>query len=179
MKFAMIFLLNWISFLALSDEISAAFGITLGQKIPENIQIGSRETNGNFVLSFFKPADVKYIEEISIASYIDTGTNFVAMITGYGKFDSELKQKEAYDVLKEIIAKKYTNKFSRVKESAFKDKFTVEQGARSVQISKRIDLKQFPLSYTISVTYGDEVLCRKVIDSDMESKTKEVKRNQF
>jgi hypothetical protein len=179
MKFAMVLLLNWISFLALSDEISAAFGITLGQKIPENVKIDSCETNGNFLLSFFKTADVKYIEEIAIASYIDTGTNFVAYINGYGKFDSEFKQQEAYEVLKDVISKKYLNKNSRFKESLSKNKFKIEQGARSVEISKIVDLKRFPLSYRIAIIYADEILCRKLVESDMERKSKDVKINQF
>lgn len=177
--FLIIFLHPSSGFLLQADEIGTAFGVTLGKPFPETISSTAVITNGAIIIHNFKPTNVKYIESVATASFVTEKTNYVCSITGFGNFESKLEQEEAVEILRDVISKKYTTPGSRKKESVLQKKFSIEQGSRSVTIEKQTDLSNFPRAYRFSINYGDELLARKILDSQKQLKLKETKSEVF
>ena len=162
-----------------AEEIGTAFGVTIGKPFPETISTISKTTNGVIVIHIFKPKNIKYIETVATASFVNDKTNYVCSITGFGNFETKTEQDEAAEVLKGLLETKYTTSTSRKKESVLQRRFSIEQGSHSVSIETEINLSNFPRAHQISVNYADEVLARQIIDYQKRLKIKQTNSDSF
>lgn len=162
-----------------SEEIGTAFGVTIGKPFPESVSTISTTTNGAIVIHIFKPKNIKYIESVATASFVNDKTNYVCSITGFGNFETKTEQDEAAEVLKALLATKYTTSTSRKKESVLQRRFSIEQGSRSVSIETELNLSNFPRGHQISVNYADEVLARQILDYQKRLKIKQTNSDSF
>lgn len=172
-----LFALLTASFLAKAENIGTAFGVTIGQPIPESVSLLSSSTNGPLVISRFRPSGVRYIDSVYVTSYVTKDTNAVVCVTGFASFENRHDSEEAFEVVKEVLIKKYVTDKSRTRNGF--NEFVIDQGDRSVRLKSQIELSRFPRSYGIHVSYGDEKLAQVASDAQKAKLVKETPSTNF
>lgn len=156
----------------LADELGTAFGVTIGKPLPDNASVSRNETNGVIATSFLQPTNsVKYLQRFMVVRLVTEETNVVVSLTGRGAFGEKSERDEAFDVLKEVITKKYKTDSARTAETL--NRFTIWQGTKVAELSKDMDIKQFPSSYIVTLQYSDETLAELAVKAQKARKVQE------